>query len=170
MTRFLIERPYDDRIDPGVTGNTRLTASTGIVLTALLLVEGVTILDVRGYLTLHTAIGLVLVGPIVLKCVTTIYRFARYYTGADAYVRRGAPPAVLRIIGPLVVLSSLAVLGHRHRADPGSWRERHLDHAAPGELHRVDLPDRRALPRTHRGSGPRHRPRRPWRAHDPRDA
>ncbi len=111
MTRFLIERPYDDRIDPGVTGNTRLTASTGIVLTALLLVEGVTILDVRGYLTLHTAIGLVLVGPIVLKSATTIYRFARYYTGADAYVRRGAPPAVLRIIGPLVVLSSLAVLG-----------------------------------------------------------
>jgi hypothetical protein len=111
VTRFVLElepRPADD---PGVEANSRLTASAGIVLTVLLLVEGFTILDVRGYLTLHTFLGLMLVGPIALKCATTTYRFARYYRHAAPYRRRGAPPLVLRVIGPLVLLSSLAVIG-----------------------------------------------------------
>jgi hypothetical protein len=95
----------------GVDGNSRLTASTGIVLTVLLLVEGWTVLDVRGYITLHAFIGLVLIGPIALKCATTMYRFTRYYTGQPGYVKRGAPPVLLRLIGPLVILSSVAVLG-----------------------------------------------------------
>ncbi|HKC26748.1 MAG TPA: hypothetical protein VKB75_01930 [Jatrophihabitans sp.] len=103
--------PAESAADPGVTGNSRLTASTGVVLTVLLVIEGFTILDVRGYITLHTVIGLLLVGPLVLKCATTMYRFARYYRGAPAYVGRGAPPLLLRALGPLVVLSSLAVLG-----------------------------------------------------------
>jgi hypothetical protein len=96
--------------DPGVEGNSRLTASTGLVLTALLLIEGFTILNVRGYITLHTFIGLALIGPLALKCATTIYRFGRYYGKDPAYVRRGAPVLVLRVIGPLVVLSSAAVV------------------------------------------------------------
>ena len=104
--------PSTDEIeDDGPRGNSLLTASTGIVLTVLLLIEGFTILDVRGYITLHTVLGLMLIGPIVLKSVTTGYRFARYYSGRADYVRRGAPPPVLRIIGPFVILSSLAVLG-----------------------------------------------------------
>jgi hypothetical protein len=111
VSRFLVERASDEGVGGGVIGNSRLTASTGIVLTVLLLIEGVTILDVRGYLTLHTAIGLLLIGPIALKCGTTIYRFARYYARSVPYVRRGAPPLALRVIGPLVVLSSVAVLG-----------------------------------------------------------
>jgi hypothetical protein len=97
--------------DRGVVANSRLTSSTGMVLTVLLLIEGVTILDVRGYITLYTMIGLTLIGPIVLKCATTIYRFARYYTAKPAYRRRGAPPLALRLIGPLVVLTSIVVLG-----------------------------------------------------------
>lgn len=101
-------RPADDA---GVEANSRLTASTGIVLTVLLLIEGFTILDVRGYLTLHTFLGLMLIGPLALKSATTAYRFARYYTNALPYRRRGAPPLVLRVIGPLVLLSSLAVIG-----------------------------------------------------------
>jgi hypothetical protein len=111
VTRFLIERSDEAALDPGVVANGRLTASTGIVLTVLLLVEGYTILDVRGYITLHTVLGLLLIGPIALKSATTVYRFARYYAGRAAYVRRGAPPPALRIIGPFVILSSLAVLG-----------------------------------------------------------
>ncbi len=95
----------------GVEGNSRLTASTGIVLTVLLLIEGFTILDVRGYITLHTVIGLALIGPLALKSCTTIYRFVRYYAGHRDYVRRGAPPLVLRVIGPFVILSSVAVIG-----------------------------------------------------------
>jgi hypothetical protein len=96
---------------PGVEGNSRLTASTGLVLTVLLLIEGFTILDVRGYISLHTIIGLALIGPLTLKSATTMYRFFRYYSGRRDYVQRGAPPLVLRLIGPFVVLSSLAVIG-----------------------------------------------------------
>lgn len=100
-----------ERADAGVEGNTRLTATTGLVLTAMLLVEGFTVLDVRGYITLHTFVGLALIGPLAVKAVATFYRFARYYAGRAAYVRRGAPPLLLRVIGPFVVLSSLAVVG-----------------------------------------------------------
>lgn len=97
--------------DTGVEGNSRLTAVNGTMLIGLLAVEGVTILDVRGLITLHMYLGVLLVGPVVLKCASTIYRFGRYYTGAGPYVRRGAPHPVLRVLGPVVILSSLAVLG-----------------------------------------------------------
>lgn len=102
----LSTRPQD-----GVTGNTRLTAVTGLVLTALLLVEGFTVLDVRGLLTLHMFLGLLLIPPVLLKTASTVYRMGSYYRGRAAYVQRGAPHIVLRAIGPLVVLSTLAVLG-----------------------------------------------------------
>jgi len=99
------------KTDVGVEGNRRLTASTGMVLTVLLLVEGFTILDVRGYITLHTFIGLALVGPLALKTAATLYRFGRYYTKKPSYVQRGAPALLLRVLGPVVVLSSIVVVG-----------------------------------------------------------
>lgn len=58
----------------GAEGNARLTAATGTLLTLLLMVEGFTLLDVRGYITVHAAVGLILVGPVLLKCASTIYR------------------------------------------------------------------------------------------------
>jgi hypothetical protein len=39
-----------------------------------------------------------------------VYRFSRYYRGEAAYVRKGAPPIVMRVLGPAVVLLTLAVL------------------------------------------------------------
>jgi hypothetical protein len=111
VTRHLpAPAPCADARD-GVEGNARLTATTGTLLTLLLLLEGFTILDVRGYITLHAAVGLILIGPVALKCASTIYRFARYYSGRADYVRKGPPHLVLRVIGPLVVLSTLAVVG-----------------------------------------------------------
>lgn len=97
--------------DAGVEGNSRLTSMTGMVLLVLLAVEGVTVLSVRQMITLHVYLGILLVGPVLLKCATTAYRFARYYTGAVPYVRKGPPHLVLRVLGPLVVVSSLALLG-----------------------------------------------------------
>lgn len=97
--------------DTGVESNTRLTATNGMLLTLLLFVEGVTILDVRGLITAHMFVGLVLVGPVLLKLATTGYRFARYYTGHAAYVHRGAPSPLLRVLGPLVVVTTVAVIG-----------------------------------------------------------
>lgn len=96
--------------DAGVEGNSRLTSVTGMVLLALLAVEGFTILSVRQMITLHIYLGVLLIGPVLLKCATTAYRFARYYTGAAPYVRKGPPHVILRVLGPLVVLSSIALL------------------------------------------------------------
>lgn len=95
----------------GAEGNSRLTAVNGMVLLGLLAVEGVTVLSVRSMITLHIYLGIVLIGPVLLKCASTVYRFARYYTGARHYVRKGPPHPILRVLGPLVILSSLAVLG-----------------------------------------------------------
>jgi hypothetical protein len=95
----------------GVAGNERLTALTGVVLLAGFAIEGVTILRIGRLLTLHFFLGLLLIGPVVLKIGSTVYRIARYYTGAPPYVRRGPPAPLLRLLGPFVIATSLAVLG-----------------------------------------------------------
>lgn len=108
-----VERPAveADGSVPGVNGNSRLTSATGMVLLALLAVEGVTILSVRQMITLHIYVGILLLGPVLLKVGSTMYRFARYYRGETSYVKNGPPHPVLRILGPFVILSSLALLG-----------------------------------------------------------
>jgi hypothetical protein len=92
-------------------GNARLTAATGIVLVALLAVIGLTLLRLHTLLWVHLFVGMVLIPPVVLKLATTGYRFARYYTANPAYRRKGPPPALLRAIAPVVVLSTIVVLG-----------------------------------------------------------
>ena len=95
----------------GTTGNERLTATTGVVLIALLAVIGVTIISLRQLLWVHLFVGMLLIGPVALKLGSTGYRFARYYTGNLSYRRVGPPPALLRAIAPMVVLSTVVVLG-----------------------------------------------------------
>ena len=95
----------------GAEGNARLTSITGLALLVMLAVEGYTILDVQGLITLHIFLGTMLVAPVLLKSGSTIYRFSRYYAGAEPYVRKGPPHPILRVIGPLVIISSLLVLG-----------------------------------------------------------
>lgn len=104
-------RRQDVKIDQGPEGNSRITAANGLLLLVLLAVEGVTVLDVRGMLTLHIFLGVILIPPVLLKSATTLWRFAKYYRGAEPYVRKGPPHIILRVLGPLVVLSSLALLG-----------------------------------------------------------
>jgi hypothetical protein len=95
----------------GTEGNERLTAMTGAVLLALFAAEGVTILSVHRLLTLHFFIGMLVTGPVLLKISSTGYRFARYYTGSVPYVRKGPPAPLLRLLGPVVVLTSCGVIG-----------------------------------------------------------
>ncbi|HTP15828.1 MAG TPA: hypothetical protein VMK13_08325 [Streptosporangiaceae bacterium] len=95
----------------GAAGNERLTALTGAVLLVVFAAEGVTILRLRELLTLHFFLGMLLLGPVTLKIGSTAYRFARYYTGAPPYVRKGPPAPLLRVLGPLVIATSVAVIG-----------------------------------------------------------
>jgi hypothetical protein len=110
----------------GVEGNERLTAGVAVTLIALLAIEGVTILFLGQMLPVHLFVGALLIPPVLLKLASTGYRFVRYYTRAPPYVERGAPHIALRAIGPVVVVSTVAVLatgiallaiGPRHR-DP----------------------------------------------------
>ena len=94
----------------GTAGNEKLTAMTGVVLLVGFAIEGVTVLEIHRLLFLHFLIGLLLVGPVLLKIGSTMYRFIRYYTGAQPYVRKGPPAPLLRVLGPLVILTSIAVL------------------------------------------------------------
>jgi membrane protein DedA with SNARE-associated domain len=99
-----------DQGDEGVEANGRLTAMLGAVLLVLLAVEGITILRITPLLTIHVVVGMVLVPVILLKIGSTTWRFAKYYLGAPAYRRKGPPPALLRLLGPFVVVSSIAVV------------------------------------------------------------
>ncbi len=95
----------------GAEGNEKLTAMTGAVLLIGFAVEGVTIVQIHQLLVLHFIVGFLLIGPVLLKICTTGYRFVRYYTRSAPYLRKGPPSPVLRLLGPLVILTSVAVIG-----------------------------------------------------------
>ncbi len=106
--------PRRDPVRPGSggpAGNAQLTAWLGLILLVLFLAELVTLLNVRGLINWHLTFGLLLIPPALAKIATTGWRIARYYTGAQIYQRAGPPPLLLRLLGPLVILSTLALLG-----------------------------------------------------------
>jgi hypothetical protein len=98
-------------VSDGVQGNEQLTALTGTVLLVGFALEGLTLLALGRLLTLHMFLGVLLIGPVLLKIGSTGYRFVRYYTRSEGYVRKGPPAPIPRMLGPVVVLTSLAVLG-----------------------------------------------------------
>jgi hypothetical protein len=95
----------------GTSGNERLTAATGVLLLVLLAIVGVTILRLGQLLWVHLFVGMMLIGPMLLKLASTGYRFARYYTGDPAYRRKGPPAAPMRLLAPFVVISTVVVMG-----------------------------------------------------------
>ncbi|HKD33126.1 MAG TPA: hypothetical protein VKB73_06595 [Gaiellaceae bacterium] len=92
-------------------GNERLTATTATVLLLLVAVEGFTILSVGQMLSVHIVVGLLLIPPVALKLASTGYRFARYYLRDAAYVTKGPPHIAMRLLAPLLVVSTPTVLG-----------------------------------------------------------
>jgi hypothetical protein len=95
----------------GVEWNERLTAVTGAALIVLLAALGVTILSIGPLLWWHVLLGMLLIPPLVLKLASTGWRFLRYYGGSEEYVLRGPPQLALRLLAPLVVVSTLFVFG-----------------------------------------------------------
>lgn len=95
----------------GAEGNEKLTAMTGAILLVGFAVEGFTILGVRRMLFLHFFVGMLLIGPALLKIGSTCYRFVRYYTGSAPYLRKGPPSPIMRLLGPFVIMTSVAVIG-----------------------------------------------------------
>jgi hypothetical protein len=95
----------------GVAGNGRLTAALGALLLVLLAAEGATIPFIGQLREVHILLGMLLLGPVAAKLASTGYRFARYYLGAPAYVRKGPPQAAMRLLAPGVVFTTVALFG-----------------------------------------------------------
>ena len=100
----------DDRSDDGVQANARLTGMTALVLFLLLAAEGYTIVRVGAHLTLHVVIGMILVAGLVEDRFYELALCALLprVTGVQA---QGAAARLLRLLGPVVVVLTLAVLG-----------------------------------------------------------
>lgn len=111
----------------GVRQNARLTGLTAALLIILLFLEGITILEVQSLIVLHFVIGTLIIAPVFLKLGTTGYKIYRYYTHAPAYVAEGPPPIVRRVLGPIVIVTSLGLLGSgvmlglAGRGNGGQW-------------------------------------------------
>ena len=115
------ERRLRDRLG-GTEGNEALTVAAAVVLTLLLVAEGITLLKMDSLLSVHMIIGLVLIPPVLLKIGSTGYRFARYYTHSRPYMDKGPPPMLLRLsrpgpgadhVGIFVTGVLLLALGHK---------------------------------------------------------
>jgi hypothetical protein len=87
-----------------------LTAAAALTLLVLLAVEGVTIVFLRQLLSVHLFVGALLIPPVALKIGSTGYRFVRYYSGNRAYRAKGPPSLVLRVIAPVVVITTVLML------------------------------------------------------------
>lgn len=111
----------------GIDGNEQLTATAGVILIVLFAVLGVTILRIGQLLWLHLFLGLLLLGPVLLKVASTAYRFTRYYLRAAIYLTKGPTMLALRAMGPAFVAATVVVFvtgivllyeGPRNRATP----------------------------------------------------
>jgi hypothetical protein len=106
-----VYRSTEVQTSPGVAGNARLTGGVAAALLVLLAAEGATIPFIGQLLGPHVFIGMLLIPPVLLKLGSTGYRFARYYSGNPAYVRKGPPNIALRVLAPGVVFTTLALFG-----------------------------------------------------------
>ncbi|MDP9903672.1 hypothetical protein [Arthrobacter bambusae] len=100
-----------ERAPSGVVGNERLTALTGAVVLVLSVAEIATVPTLGSLIVAHFFIGVLLAGPVVAKTASTGWRFIRYYTRDPAYRRKGPPRLLLRLTAPLLVVSTLVLIG-----------------------------------------------------------
>ncbi len=106
---YVGERTRRAKKKPRIDQNTRLTSIAGALLFGLILVELFITASVKSLGTEHVFVGILLSGPLVVKLMSTGYRFFRFYTRSPKYVRQGPPNVVLRILAPFLVLTTLLV-------------------------------------------------------------
>ena len=93
----------------GSAGNEVLTSINAVVLLGLIGAQLITVLALESMIKIHLFVGVVLLGPVLLKLASTGYRFLRYYTGARDYRAKGAPPAFLRVLAPVFVAATVGL-------------------------------------------------------------
>ena len=95
----------------GVRQNARLTALVGALLVVLLAVEGVTVVGFDGLVGPHLVIGTLLLAPVALKLASTGWKILRYYRHSADYVEAGPPPVVRRVLAPVLIVTTVGLLG-----------------------------------------------------------
>ncbi len=117
MLSKVIETVFADRVPSESTGSSRrvravgrLLAMLGVVLFLGLAVEGVTIVFIGQTIAIHVVLGMILLPIILYKILIATYRFSMYYLGARDFKRAGPPELLLRIVAPLLVVTTLLVI------------------------------------------------------------
>jgi hypothetical protein len=87
-----------------------MTVNVAVVLFVLFAIQLATVvISVKTHLTLHVVVGLLLVPPLLVKIAAVSWRFIRYYRHDEAYLRKGPPTPLLRVLGPLLLLMTLVL-------------------------------------------------------------
>jgi hypothetical protein len=81
------------------------------VVLGLSVAEVATVPTLGSLMAAHFFVGVLLAGPVVAKTASTGWRFIRYYTKDPAYRRKGPPRPLLRVIAPILVASTVALIG-----------------------------------------------------------
>jgi hypothetical protein len=93
-------------------GNERLTAAVGVLVLIPVLVEVATVLfGVHTFMSWHVFVGLALIPVVVLKLLSTGWRFVRYYMRSHPYVVHGPPQTATRLLAPLFVVATVVLFG-----------------------------------------------------------
>ncbi len=105
--------------------NERVIAASAAALFVLIFVEGLTLLRIGSMMTMHVVVGVILVPPVLIKLGSTGWRFFRYYTGHPDFVRKGPPSPLLRVLAPVLVLSTVVLFASGIALvvihDPNGW-------------------------------------------------
>src|ERR1700749_2374372 len=108
-TRIARRTRFGGLFGGGTNGNEQLTAVAGVILLVLFAVLGVTIIRIGQLLWLHLFLGVLLVGPVALKLASTGFPFTAQSATPPAYSLKGPPPPLMRVLGPFVILTTVAV-------------------------------------------------------------
>jgi len=95
---------------PTVVGNERLIALAGFVLLVLIITEIVITTNLHAFMPVHIFIGIFLTFPLLIKMGSTGYRFVSYYTGSPAFVKKGPPRLVMRLLAPLLLIATISLV------------------------------------------------------------
>ncbi|SHE60277.1 hypothetical protein SAMN02745225_01095 [Ferrithrix thermotolerans DSM 19514] len=94
-----------------VTNGARFSALFGMALLVVFVAEILTIPFIAGAVGIHIVIGLIAVPLVLAKIAVAAYRFTKFYAGDTEFVAAGPPWLPLRILAPLLVATTVLVIG-----------------------------------------------------------
>ncbi|MGC8480780.1 MAG: hypothetical protein ACP5PJ_04470 [Acidimicrobiales bacterium] len=106
-----LERALGDNDGPKVRFVARISAITGLVSLALIIVEIYTIPYIAALVSWHVVIGMIITGVLVAKLLGVLYRFVRFYQGETEFIEAGPPWPMLRVLAVPLALSTIILLG-----------------------------------------------------------